>query len=272
MHEFQIEMDANSLADKIVALVTESGLLTPMIEVRKGDLPDVVDMSVPQIVRESVIKLTHKHWERFLIKFGGNEKTLRKRIDENYLMVKTDKEFENKRFEHCYVKDWEEAGRNGTPWVTTSIVGHQDCQLYEACLFIAVKRTWTLWHVDFDPASPSVTTLVCGWKLWLICTQTELARELCRDGGRLEDLLKLLEAGGSRLKHVHWAIQRPGDSVILPWGLAHCVLTMSDKVNSTTTAMLSYVVNGSEEERMEREAWVNQRFASNFRKGSMHGN
>ena len=160
----------------------------------------------------------------------------------------------------------------GTAWVTSSVASHRDCELYEACLFIAIGRTWTLWHVDFDPASSSVTTVVCGWKLWLICTQTELGRELCRDSGRLEDLLKLLQAGGSRLKRIQWAIQRPGDSIILPWGLAHCVITLSDKRNAATTAMLSYVVNGSHKERMEREAWINMRFASDYRKGSNHGN
>ena len=74
-------MDANSLADKIVALVTASGLLTPMLEIRKGDLPDVTDISVPHFVREPIIELTDKNWRRFLIKFEGNEKTLRKRVD-----------------------------------------------------------------------------------------------------------------------------------------------------------------------------------------------
>ena len=62
---------------------------------------------------------------------------------------------------------------------------------------MAVGRSWTLWHIDFDPASPSVTTVISGWKLWLVCTQTELAR----DSGRLVDLLKVLEGGGERLKH-----------------------------------------------------------------------
>ena len=36
----------------------------------------------------------------------------------------------------------------------------------------------------------------CGW-----CVLKQLARELCRDSGRLVDLLKLLEGGGQRLKH-----------------------------------------------------------------------
>ena len=83
---------------------------------------------------------------------------------------------------------------------------------------MAVGRSWTLWHVDFDPASPSVTTVISGWKLWLVSTHTELARELCRDSRRLVDLLKLLERGGERLKHIHWAIQKTGESLVLPRG------------------------------------------------------
>ena len=47
---------------------------------------------------------------------------------------------------------------------------------------------------------------------------------------------------------------------------------MSDKIDATTTTILSYVVNGSYKERMERETWINQRFASDVPKGSMHGN
>ena len=78
---------------------------------------------------------------------------------------------------------------------------HQDCDLHEACLFVAVGRSWMLWHIDFDPATPSVTTVISGWKSWLVCTQTELARELYLNSGRLVDLLKLLEGGGQRLKH-----------------------------------------------------------------------
>ena len=265
-------MNANDIVDQVVDLITTSDLLTPMKEVEKGCLGSSVDMSTPQIVREPIIKLRDKRWREFLAGFTGNEKTLRRRVDTDYLLVRTDTEFGSQRFEHCYEKDWAKSRDEGTAWVTSSVASHQDCELYEACLFIAVGRTWTLWHVDFDPASSSVTTVVCGWKLWLICTQTELGRELCRDSGRLEDLLKLLQAGGSRLKRIQWAIQRPGDSIILPWGLAHCVITLSDKRNAATTAMLSYVVNGSHKERMEREAWINMRFASDYRKGSNHGN
>ena len=180
------------------------------------------------------------------------------------------KEFCTPRYEHCYEKDWRGAVENGTSWATTKISNHQGCNLHEACLFVAVGRSWTLWHVDFDPASPSVTTVVSGWKLWLVCTQTELARELCRDSGRLVDLLKLLEGGGKRLKQIHWAIQKTGDSIVLPWGLAHCVLTMSDMIGTATTSMLSYVINGEESDRLDREAWINSRFADNSRKGSYH--
>ena len=145
-------MDANTLADRIVALVTQSSLLTPMLEIQRGGLSNVVDMSTPQIIREPIISLTNNNWRRFLMGFGGNEKTLRKRVDEEYLLVKTDKEFGNQRLEHCYVKGWEKAGKAGTPWAATSIVGHQGCQLHEVCLFIAVRRTWTLWHVDWIAA------------------------------------------------------------------------------------------------------------------------
>ena len=82
------------------------------------------------------------------------------------------------------------------------------------------------------------------------------------------DLLKLRERGGGRLKHVHWAIQKTGDSIVLPWGLAHCVLTMSDRMGTATTSMVSYVISGKEADRLAREAWINSRFADNSRKGS----
>ena len=265
-------MDANNLADRIVSLITCGSLLTPMKEVNKGELPDTPDLSIPQIVREPIIRLVDKNWGRFLAKFSGSEATLRKRVDPEYMKVKTCKEFGATRFEHCYEKNWRSAADNGTSWAATKVKEHQDCDLHEACLFVAVGRSWTLWHVDFDPASPSVTTVISGWKLWLVCTQTELARELCRDSGRLVDLLKLLEGGGERLRHIHWAIQKTGDSIILPWGLAHCVLTMSDRIGTATTSMMSYVINGTETDRLAREAWINARFADNTRKGSYHGN
>ena len=168
-------MDANALADKFVAPVTEGSLLTPVLEVLKG-VCQVVDRSTPEIFRKPVIKLQDKSWRWFLTSFGGNEKTLGKRIDQSYFPVKRDKEFGSQRFEHCYMEDWEEAGNAETSWLTTIMDPQQDCQLCEACLFVAVRRTWTPWYVGFDPASPSVTTLVCGWKLWLVCTEKELAQ------------------------------------------------------------------------------------------------
>ena len=99
-------MDAITLADRIVAFITQSSLLTPMLEIQRGGLSNVVDMSTPQVIGEPVIRLTNINWRRFLMGFGGNEKTLRKRVDEEYLLVKTDKEIGNQRLEHCYVKGW----------------------------------------------------------------------------------------------------------------------------------------------------------------------
>ena len=189
-------MGANNLADHIVSLITCGNLLTPMKEINKGELPDTPDLSIPQIVREPIIRLVDKNWGRFSAKLSGNEATLRKRVDQEYIKAKQCREFGATRFEHCYEKNWCNAVENGTSTAVTRVKEHQDCDLHEACLFVAVGRSWTLWHVDFDPASPSVTTVISVWKLWLVCTQTELARELCRDSGRLVDLLKLLECGG----------------------------------------------------------------------------
>ena len=95
---------------------------------------------------------------------------------------------------------------------------------------------------------PHQLTLLSGTKFWLVCTQTELARELCRDSERLEDLLKLLEEGWKRLTHVEWAIQGHGESGVLPWGLAHAELTLPDKINSPTqlcSGTLSTAATGS---------------------------
>ena len=239
-----------------------------MKEINKGELLDTLDLSIPKIVREPSIRLVDKNWGRFLAIFSGDEATLRKRVDPEGMKVETCKEFGASRFEHCYEKNWRNAADSETSWAVTKVKEHQDCQSNEACMFVAVGRSWTLWHVDFDPASPSVTTVISGWKLLLVCSQTELSRDLCRDSGRQVDLLKLRERGGGWLKHVHWAIQKTGDSIVLPWGLAHCVLMMSDRMGTATTTMMSYVINGKEPDRLAREAWINSRFADNSRKGS----
>ena len=153
-------MDVNILADYIVSLITCGISLTPMKEVNKGELPDTLDLSIPQIVREPIIRLVDMNWGRFLTKFPGNEATLRKINDPEYMKVKTCKEFGASRFEHCYEKNGRNAADSGTSWAVTKVKEHQDCDLHEACLFVAVGRSWTLWHVDFDPASPSVTTVI----------------------------------------------------------------------------------------------------------------
>ena len=72
----------------------------------------------------------------------------------------------------------------------------------------------------------------------------------------MEELLGLLDVGEKRLKHLLCAVQRPVGSIILPFVLANCVLTMPDKAVPTNTAMLSYVVNRSFKERMEQEAFI----------------
>ena len=167
-------MDANNLANHIVSLITCGNLQTPMKE------PDTLDLSILRIVLETVIRLLDTNWGRFLANISGNETTLRKRVDPDYIKFKTCKEFGAFPFEHCYEKNWRNAAGSGTSWAVTKVKEHQDCDLHETCLFVAVGSSWTLWHVDFDPASPSVTTVISGWKLWLVCTQTELARELCR--------------------------------------------------------------------------------------------
>ena len=58
-------MDANNLADRIL-FITYGNLLTPMKENDKGELHDAVDLSIPQIVREPIIRLVDKNWGRFL--------------------------------------------------------------------------------------------------------------------------------------------------------------------------------------------------------------
>ena len=85
-------------------------------------------------------------------------------------------------------------------------------------------------------------------------------------------LAKTVYGGGSRLKHLERAAQLPGDGIFLPWGLVDCVLTVSDKVDATTTAKLLCVANGLHEDFMEWKACMNQHSASDVRKGSIHGN
>ena len=59
-----------------------------MKEINKSELDDAVDLSIPQIVREPIIRLADKNWGRFLAKFSGNEATLRKRVDPEYIKVR----------------------------------------------------------------------------------------------------------------------------------------------------------------------------------------
>ena len=66
-------MDANILADHIVSLIFCGNLLTPMKEINKGELPDTPDRSIPQSVREPIIRMVDKNWSKFLAKFSGNE-------------------------------------------------------------------------------------------------------------------------------------------------------------------------------------------------------
>ena len=97
-----------------------------------------------------------------MLKVSGNEANLRKRVDPEYIKVKTSNEFGAPRFEHCYRKHWRNAAESGTSWAVTKVKEHQDCVPTEACLFVTVGRSRTLWLDDFDPASPSVTALVSG--------------------------------------------------------------------------------------------------------------
>ena len=51
-----------------------------MKEINKGELYDAVDLSIPQIVREPIIRWVDKNWGRFLAEFSGNEATVHKRL------------------------------------------------------------------------------------------------------------------------------------------------------------------------------------------------
>ena len=52
-----------------------------MLQVPEPGLSSVVDQPTSQNVGEAVIRLQEKNWRMFLTTFGGNEKTLRKRVD-----------------------------------------------------------------------------------------------------------------------------------------------------------------------------------------------
>ena len=92
---------------------------------------------------------------------------------------------------------------------------HQHMNLFDATLFIACGRALTLWHVDFHPASPSITTLVCGCKLWFICQDEEASRRLCGGDSSLQGLSYLLSSNNPDLKSIRWALRRPGDSFVV---------------------------------------------------------
>ena len=57
---------------------------------------------------------------------------------------------------------------------------HQHLNLYDATLFKACGIAWKLWHVDFDPASPSMTTLLLECNFCFICQDIDAARRPVR--------------------------------------------------------------------------------------------
>ena len=68
------QMEANALADKVVALVTQGNLLAAMLEFPKEVLSSAVNFSTPPNVREPVVRLQGKNWQRFFTSFESKEK------------------------------------------------------------------------------------------------------------------------------------------------------------------------------------------------------
>lgn len=268
--------DNFKIADEILHLMT-SGRPTLIQKAEElFEIPNVIDLSTSVVIRSPIIQFADRNWRRFCLKFTGSETILRKKVDEKLLEVKKDAAFGTNRYELCYHRDWEKhqsAGGTGQ-WVTSEVVGHQHLPFYHATLYIACGRTWTLWHVDFDPAAPAITTVVCGMKLWFICEDMETAKRLCKGDSQLRHLLYMIKTHHPDMAHVKYIIQRAGDSIVLPFCAAHCVLTFSDsQAHSETTSMLSYVIpETTADGQKEKEKYVSQRFAVGSRKFNLHGN
>ncbi len=196
-----------------------------------------------------------------------------KRLDPCYKRL-SDSTFGDTRFELCYDKTWATSTDEGKEWAETKIRAHEEsCDLAGACLFIVVGRAWTLWHVDADPAVPALLSLVSGWKLWFICEHLADSIQLTQGDSSLKGMWTLLNSGRDALKSVKWTIQKSGDTLVLPYCAAHAVLTMSEKVGSPTTGLLSYFVPFPPEVEPEKEHFVSDRFATGHRKGfKEHGN
>ena len=117
--------------------------------------------------------------------------------------------------------------------------------------------------MDFHPASPSIITVVCVCKLSCICQDVDSSTQ---------SLSFLLTSDNPDSKSIRRAIQRPGGSIVLQFAAAHCVITFSDKAASTTTAMLSCVINAEDDEQEQREHFVEIRFGTGDRGVGSHGN
>ena len=112
---------------------------------------------------------------------------------------------------------------------------------------LSCGKQYTSFHCDWeDPADAFITLHVTSKKLWIFLSPGKLASAFERLSGTLESLLMLLpELKTSCVQ----GLQLPGDTIYLPFGCYHCVLTPAQDNQWTSLLSVSTFISPQQQEK-----------------------
>ena len=94
------------------------------------------------------------------------------------------------------------------------------------------------WHFDLsavETAGDQIMTLLSGQKIWLFCPMSRAAADLVKQCGAIDDkqaishlLQHLQRLSPTMKKKVSWCEVRAGETVYMPYGCGHAVITFCD--------------------------------------------